>query len=73
MQMVAVTRDAQKIVGRFCAMPRLLSLRRMPKPRPDASPRVDTQSRADQKSAPRNSMLNDDHRFSGFAMRTKED
>jgi hypothetical protein len=42
-------------------------------PRPDVSPRVDTQSRADQKFAPRNQMLNADHHFSGFAMRTKED
>ena len=70
--MDAATRDAQKIVGRFCAMPKLLSLRRMPKSALtllDASHTV----RADQKFAPRNSMLNADHRFSGFAMRTKED
>jgi hypothetical protein len=72
MQMVAVTRDAQKIVGRFCAMPRLLSLRRMPNSALTllhASHIV----RADQNFAPRNSMLNADHRFSGFAMRIKED
>ena len=41
--------------------------------RPDATARVTHTVRADQKFAPRNSMLNADTRFSGFAMRIKED
>jgi glucokinase len=41
--------------------------------RPDATARVTHAVRADQKFAPCNSMLNADNRFSGFAMRIKED
>ena len=41
--------------------------------RPDATSRVTHAVRADQKFAPRNSILNADTRFSGFAMRIKED
>ena len=70
--MVAVTREAQKIVERFCAMPRLLSLRRMPNSALTLLHASHT-VRADQKFAPRNSMLNADTRFPGFAMRIKED
>jgi hypothetical protein len=45
-------------------------------PRPDAwrhTPQASTQLRADKEFAQRNPMLNADYRFSGFAMRTKED
>ena len=41
--------------------------------RPDATARVTHADRADQKFAPRNSMLNADTRFPGFAMRIKKD
>ena len=41
--------------------------------RPDANAHVTLAIRADQKFAPRNSMLNADTRFPGFAMRIKED
>ena len=41
--------------------------------RPDATARVTLAVRADPKFAPRNSMLNADTRFPGFAMRIKED
>ena len=41
--------------------------------RPDATSRVTHAVRADQKFAPRNSMLNADNRFPGFAMRIKEE
>ena len=40
--------------------------------RPDATARVTLAIRANQKFAPRNSMLNADTRFSGFAMRKKK-
>jgi len=72
LQLVAVTRGAQKLVGRFCAMPRPLSLRRMPNSALTLLHAPHT-VQADQKFAPRKSMLNADHRFPGFAMRTKED
>ena len=71
--MFAVTQDAQKKVERFCAMPRLLSLRRMPNSVLTLLHASTHTVRADQNFAPRNSMLNADHLFSGFAMRTKED
>ena len=41
--------------------------------RPDATAHGTLAIRADQTFAPRNSMLNADTRFSGFAMRIKED
>ena len=41
--------------------------------RPDATARVTLAVRADQKFAPRNSMLISDTGFPGFAMRIKED
>ena len=41
--------------------------------RPDATAHVTLAIRADQKFAPRNSMLNADTRFTGLAMRIKED
>ena len=62
----------KNIVGRFCAIPRLLSLRRMPNCALTLL-HASLVVRADQKFAPRNSMLNADHRFSGFAMRIEED
>ena len=65
-------KERPELVGRFCAIPKFYHFAGA-ELRPDATARVTHAVRADQKFAPRNSVLSADNRFSGFAMRIKED